>query len=123
MVKATAGEALARIRAEIEREKAEALGLAGARLAEAIKALRFLRDEVEALEGARATPADLPDPDKAAARRRAEYAALRREAQRYHHYLIVQREAMGFRKHGDVDRLYPVPGPLRAPRAEGRGTP
>ena len=123
MVKATAGEGLARIRAEIEREKAEALGRAGARLAEAIKALRLLRDEVEALEAGRATPADLPDAGEAATRRRAEYAALLREAQRQHHYLIVQREALGFRKHGDVDRLYPVPGPLRASRAGGGETP
>ncbi len=112
MSRGAAGEALARVQAEIEKEKAEALGRAGARLEEAIRALRLIRDEVEALEAGRATPADALGPRDAAARRRAEYDAIRQTAQRYHHYLIVQREALGFRKHGDVDRQYPMPGPL-----------
>lgn len=112
MTRGTAGEALARVQGEIEREKAEALGRAGARLEWAIGTLQLIRDEVEALETGRATPADALGPREAAARRRAEYDAMHRTAQQYHYYLIVQREAMGFRKHGDVDRLYPMPGPL-----------
>lgn len=113
MPRGAVGEGLARVQAEIEREKAEALGRAGVSLDGAIRGLRLIRDEVEALEAGRATPADALPPCEAAGRRRLEYATLRSTAQRYHHYLIVQREAMGFRKHGDVERLYPVPGPLR----------
>jgi hypothetical protein len=117
MAMAFARECLARVQAEIEKEKAEALGRAGGRLEGAIRALRIIQDEIEALEAGRATPADPMGPAEAATRRRAEYAALRRQARLYHHYLIVQREALGFRKHGDVERLYPVPGPLA--RSEG----
>ncbi len=117
------GEGLTKVQAEIEKEKAEALGRAGERLDGAIRALRLIRDEVEALESGRATPADPVGAGEAVGRRRAEYAALRQQARQYRHYLIVQREAVGFRKHGDVDRLYPVPGPLGAPKAEGREAP
>lgn len=62
MSRGAAGEALARVRAEIEKEKAEALGRAGARLEVALRALRLIRDEVEALEAGRATPADALGP-------------------------------------------------------------
>lgn len=123
MARASAGEGLARVQAEIEKEKAEALGRAGGRLEGAIRALRLIREEVEALEAGRATPADPMEPAEAVGRRRAEHAALRRQARLYHHYLIVQREALGFRKHGEVDRLYPVPGPLARPEAERREAP
>ena len=117
MLKPPPGEALGRVESEIRKEKAEALGRVGERLAQAIRALCLMRDEVHALESGRAGPADGADPAKAAVWRRAEYGALRQAAQRYRHYLIIQREALGFRKHGDVDRLYPIPDPLRAPRA------
>ncbi len=123
MRKTAAGEGLARVQAEIAKEKAEALGRAGARIAETLRALHLLRDEVAALEAGRASPADLLDSGQAAAQRRAEYAALCQTAQRYYQYLIIQREAMGFRKHGDVERLYPLPGPLPAPQARPRETP
>lgn len=119
----TAGKGLARVQAEIEREKAEALGRVGGRLETAIRALRLVRDEVEALESGRATPADSLGPGEAVRRRRAEYAALREQARQSQHFLIVQREAMGFRKHADVHRLLPVPGPLGGPHAGGRETP
>lgn len=112
-----AGEGLAAVQAEIAKEKAEALGRAGASIAETLRALHLLREEVAAFEAGWASPVDLPDAAMAAAQRRAEYAALRQTAQRYYHYLIIQREAMGFRKHGDVERLYPLPGPLPAPHA------
>ncbi|HYB74397.1 MAG TPA: hypothetical protein VED18_13570 [Candidatus Sulfotelmatobacter sp.] len=123
MAGASAGEGLARVQAEIEKEKAEALGRAGGRLEGAIRALRLIQTEIEALEAGRATPADPVRPAEAAARRRAEYAALRRQARVYHHYLIVQREALGFRKHGDVERLYPVPGPLAGSQGDRREAP
>jgi hypothetical protein len=117
MLKPPPGEALARVESEIRKERAEALGRAGERLALALRSLCLMRDEVYALESGRARPADGADPAEAAVRRRIEYSALRQAAQRYRYYLVVQREAVGFRKHGDVDRLYPIPDPLRAGRA------
>ena len=49
MVRRSPGEGLERVQAEIQREKAEALGRAGERLQGAIRALRLIRAEVEAL--------------------------------------------------------------------------
>jgi len=41
-----------------------------------------------------------------------EYARLRARAIQYRWYLEVQREALGLRHHGFIDRFYAVPGPL-----------
>jgi HAMP domain-containing protein len=37
------------------------------------------------------------------------YPALRAAARRWRWYLEVQREAVGFLRHDDLDRLYPLP--------------
>ncbi len=39
------------------------------------------------------------------------YRELRREVLVQRWYLIVTREAIGFRDHRDLDRLYPIPPP------------
>jgi hypothetical protein len=41
-----------------------------------------------------------------------EYERLRARARQYRWYLEVQREALGLRHHGFLDRFYQVPGPL-----------
>jgi len=41
-----------------------------------------------------------------------EYERLRARAKQYRWYLEVQREALGLRHHGFLDRFYAVPGPL-----------
>ena len=123
MSRRSTGDGLARVQAEIEKEKAEALGRAGGRLEGAIRALHLIREEVEALASGRASPVDPVGSAEAIGRRRMEYAALQRQARQYRHYLIVQREACGFRKHADVDRLYRVPGPLGRPEDAPRETP
>ena len=41
-----------------------------------------------------------------------EYARLRARATQYRWFLEVQREALGLRHHGFLDRFYRVPGPL-----------
>jgi hypothetical protein len=42
----------------------------------------------------------------------AEYERLRARATQYRWYIEVQREALGLRHHGFLDRFYAVPGPL-----------
>jgi hypothetical protein len=42
----------------------------------------------------------------------AEYERLRARARQYRWFLEVQREALGLRHHGFLDRFYQVPGPL-----------
>jgi hypothetical protein len=41
-----------------------------------------------------------------------EYERLRARARQYRWYLEVQREALGLRHHGFLDRFYAIPGPL-----------
>lgn len=44
------------------------------------------------------------------------------EAERYRYFLIVQREAMGLRNHGEVNRKYPLPRVPGRPPAAGDPT-
>jgi hypothetical protein len=41
-----------------------------------------------------------------------EYERVRARAKQYRWFLEVQREALGMRHHGFLDRFYAVPGPL-----------
>jgi hypothetical protein len=93
-------EGLARTEKELRAEKAAAL----ARIAGALETL--LAD----LARRREAFAGLPSGDRPGAREA--YAALLEQAQLYRWYLIVQREALGLFRHEEVDRQYPLPGPL-----------
>ena len=73
---------------EILAEKAAALGRIVAKLDKTLAAL---------------------DVEKSVARHR----ALRAEAKKYYWYLVVQREALGFRNHRELERFYPIPPPLK----------
>lgn len=87
---------------EIAKEKAEALGLTGKRLEQALHALREL--DARLAESSRApAPAD--------ARRRAELVAHAVERLTS---MLVQREAQGLRDPGYVFRFYSVPAEVVA---------
>jgi hypothetical protein len=96
-------EALGRVEQEIRQAKAEALGRLGERL-EAVLAELAARDRrldrwlADAPAGGPGLAAELE------ARNR-----LRDEAGRLVHHLIIQREAIGFRRHALVAERYPVP--------------
>ncbi len=104
-----AQEALQRTEAEIKKEKAEALGRSGDRLGEALKTLLTLEQELDAkLKSARER--GMP----ASARREINqdievFNKKREEVLQFRYYLIVHREALGLRKHTEVDRLFPIP--------------
>ena len=85
-----------RIQCEIASEKVAALS----RIAGTLQAL------IEELHRIAATLD--PAADEAARRHR----EVREQALRYRWYLEVQREAMGLTRHEDLDRFYPIPGPL-----------
>ena len=96
------GEAHQRVEEEIRREKAAALGRAGERLDDA------LRDAMAALERL----------DRARAPREhdrliAEYEVARARVLSARMALLIQREAIGLRRHAVVDQLFPEP-PRRA---------
>lgn len=85
------------VEVEILKEKASALGRVGERLDGSLARLADLAARIaEAGPDARAALVD-------------EYRAERARARELRYYLVVQREAMGLRRHADVDRAYPLP--------------
>lgn len=94
-------EAQLPIELELQREKASALRRVGVRLEQLIAELAGLEKEIAAATGTDRT------------RRVARHAALRREAEEQRWKMIVQREAMGLKRHEEVDRHYPLPSPIR----------
>lgn len=102
------------IEAEIRQEKAEALGRTGERLERMLDELAGLRNEL--LDSSVAVSSSLAAADGeqlAVLHEKTErYTRLREQAQQIRHCLVIQREAVGLRRHEDVDRQYPVPPPL-----------
>jgi hypothetical protein len=92
------GEGLRRIEKEVAGEKAAALGRAGERLEQALADARAAA--VRVLEAR----------DDAERQRLIEaYAAVRRRALDARLALLIQREALGLRRHVTVDQQYPEP--------------
>ena len=97
------GEGLRRVEKEIAGEKAAALGRAGEKLEEA---LRDTRDAAARLIAAR--------DDAERKRRSEEYTSARRRALDARLVLLIQREALGLRRHAIVDQQFPEPPDLAA---------
>lgn len=94
----TGGRFLVPVDLEIAREKASALGRAGERLSASLARLSEL---ARRLDGA------AEDEERSGLARR--YAEERARAAKLRYDLVVQREAIGLRRHADVDRAYPLP--------------
>jgi hypothetical protein len=102
-----------RIEQEILKEKSEALGRAGERLELLLAELRAVDSALDAVDGSGSadTVAELE--------RR--HATLRDRALEARRYLMIQREAIGFRRHSVVTELFPVPPPRGNGRSVQRG--
>ena len=87
---------------EIVAEMAAALGRSAAKVDLALLHLELAAQDIDAA-------AD----DDERARFVARFNALRAEALRARHELAIHREAVGFRRNQELERLYPVPGPRR----------
>jgi hypothetical protein len=83
---------------ELNRERASGLGRTGRLLEEAIAACAGLRARLEGVPPG-------PHRDELLS----EYRAQRAEAERQRWNLEVQREAMGLRRHTDLDSFFPRP--------------
>ena len=92
------GEGLRRVEREIASEKAAALGRAGERLE---RVLGEARDAATRLLAAQ-------DHDDRALRAQ-EYATVRERVLEARLALLIQREALGLRRHATVDQCYPEP--------------
>ena len=87
---------------DIMKEKAEALGRVGGRLDESLRRIKFLEWRITMLEQG--------DKDTRAMNTLVrEFNQVRQRALQFLHYLIIQREAIGFRRHANVRRMYQIP--------------
>lgn len=96
------GEGIRRVEQELAREKAATLARAGERLEEAL-------DRLAPVAAALAATTD----PSARARLSAEYEAARARVLRERLTLVIQREAVGLRRHRILDEEFPEPPPLR----------
>jgi hypothetical protein len=87
---------------DIMKEKAETLGRTGAKLDESLRRLRGLHEHIRILEKEGKGASEVNDLIR-------EFNEVRAKAFQYLHYLIIQREAMGFRRHANVQRIYKIP--------------
>jgi hypothetical protein len=92
------GEAIRRVDAEIAGEKAAALGRAGERLEAAMRELAAMESRVIA---ARAAGAEVELAEA--------YEQVRERVLRARLTLLIQREALGLRRHTVVDQQFPEP--------------
>lgn len=91
-------ESLRRVDREIAGEKAATLGRAGERLEQALDAVHRAAARLLAA-------ADDAERDRLAD----DYAAARARAQEARMVLLIQREALGLRRHATVDQQFPEP--------------
>jgi len=83
--------------AELNKERASALGRTGRKLEELLERCASLREALSQAQGERR------------AALLGEYAEARKLALTWTWYMVVQREAIGLRRHDDVDVIYPAP--------------
>lgn len=99
--------ALGSLQQEILGEMAASLGRAEANIEEALLACELLGKDVDELGARGASPEELAAAVRA-------FNEQRLVAQRRIWELVVQREALGLRRHELVERLYPVPPAKRS---------
>lgn len=97
---------LAALQREIVEEAAHSMGGSARRLEASLAALRRLDEEL-----ARVDPAD----DALRRDLVARFNAQREDALLRLHYVQIQREALGFTRHDELERHYPVPPKKREP--------
>jgi hypothetical protein len=103
-------EAATQAELDIMKEKAEALGRVGGRLDESLRRITIIEQRIAMLEGKRKGAREVNDLIR-------EFNEVRQRARQYLHYLIIQREAIGFRRHANVTRMYQIP-PQKRPFSE-----
>lgn len=103
------GEALERVEREIQKEKAQALGRVGERLAALLARLRDLGRRIDELERALEGGGGESGGDARLQEEVERFNRLREGAIRLSHDLVIQREAVGFRRHAWLAEGYPIP--------------
>lgn len=100
---------------DIIKEMAESLGGQGIKLDEILAKIKIARSEIDKLlmkRGYSARPDASPD-SQSINRKISEHNLLVEQAEDALRWLLIQREACGFRTHRDVDRHYPIPARMK----------
>ena len=113
------GESLQRTEQEIRQAKAEALGRAGERLDAVLARLAAWDRDLERFSAEAGLD---PGRQGQVARQTAARDGLREEAVRLRHALVIQREAIGIRRHGPVEERYPIPPRRTSGRPSAAGS-
>lgn len=87
---------------DIMREKAEALGQAGRKVDESLQRLRSLEEQINILIHEGKSAVEINALIK-------EFNQVRETALQRLHHLIIHREAIGFRRHAHVKKMYCIP--------------
>lgn len=87
---------------DIMQEKAEALGQAGRKVDESLQLLRVLEERIGVLVQERANTLEINTLIR-------EFNQVRETALQRLHHPIIHREAIGFRRHANVKRMYSIP--------------
>ncbi len=99
---------------DLVKEMAEALGSTGLRLEEALEKAGEARKNLDKLLSAYHGGNDSTISDVSLINKRiAEYNSLVDKAEDTRRWLLIQREAIGFRIHREVDRHYPIPARMK----------
>lgn len=94
---------------EILQERAEVLGRAGEALSRAIDALYAIEERIAELMRTSAGSESSEEAYRAVNREIQNFNRAREHAKVRYYYLIVTREAMGFRRHTTVEEAYRIP--------------
>jgi hypothetical protein len=100
---------------EIFQERADILYRSGSKLSEALDRLKAIEEEIDVkLDVLRESVKGGPEEEcrelfKETNREITKYNKAREHARLRYYYLIVTREAMGFRRHKWVDEIYKIP--------------
>ena len=100
---------------DIVKEMAESLGSTGLRLEEILERLELARDQVDHLVACHASGrTSTGEPDVSIVNDSIQvYNTLVDKAEHARSWLLIQREACGFRTHRDVDFHYPIPAKMK----------
>ena len=95
---------------EILQERAEVLGRAGEALSQALENLKIIEMRIRAAMTSEVVSAAS---DHVLNLEIQQFNKVREHAKLRYYYLIVIREAMGFRKHAVVEEAYPIPPQIK----------
>lgn len=94
---------------EILQERAEVLGRAGEALSSALSVLNAIEERITVLTRTLTAGESAEETYRAINREIKQFNRAREHAKVRYYYLIVTREAMGFRRHSTVEEAYRIP--------------